>query len=86
MTADLSRFVIHLPVVAPDLTRAGALARTAVRSLAFLAAVDPGETTVSEEDSQGVHHRVFCDQLLDGGRRCALRAEHDTPCTPRMRR
>jgi hypothetical protein len=89
MTADLSRFVIHLPVVAPDLTRARARARTAARSLAFLAAVDPGDpgdTTVSEEDSQGVRHRVFCDQLLDGGRRCVLRAEHDTPCTPRMRR
>jgi hypothetical protein len=85
MTVELTRFVIHLPVVASDLTRARALARTAVRSSAFLTAVDPGETTVSEEDTQDVRHRVFCDRLLDGGRRCVLRADHETACAARVR-
>jgi hypothetical protein len=80
------RYVIHLPITAPDLARARILARTAARSLAFLTALDPGETTVSEEDDQGVHHRVFCDRLLDGGRRCVLRAEHETACTARLPR
>lgn len=85
MTAT-RRYVIHLPVVAPDLVRAKMLARTAGRSLAFLTHIDPGETTVSAEDDQGVRHRVFCDQRLDGGRRCVLRADHHTPCTPRLPR
>ncbi|MEV0808891.1 hypothetical protein [Micromonospora sp. NPDC050200] len=81
-----SRYVIHLPVTAADLARAKILARTAARSLAFLAHVDPGETTVSTEDKQGVRHRVFCDQRLDNGRRCVLRADHETPCTARLPR
>ncbi|WP_326561818.1 hypothetical protein [Micromonospora sp. NBC_01796] len=86
MTADEpTRYVIHLPISAPDLPRARILARTAARSLSFLA-VDARETTVSEEDNQGVHHRVFCDRLLDDGRRCVLRAEHETPCAPRVPR
>ena len=62
------------------------LARTAARSLAFLAHVDPGETTVSAEDDQGVRHRVFCDNRLDSGRRCVLRADHETPCAARLPR
>ncbi|GGL90608.1 MULTISPECIES: hypothetical protein [Micromonospora] len=82
----VGRYVIHLPVVATDLVRARILARTAVRALAFLTQVDPGETTVSAEDEQGVRHRVFCDRRLDRGRRCVLRADHQTPCTPRLPR
>ncbi|WP_434742914.1 hypothetical protein [Micromonospora sp. SH-82] len=77
------RYVIHLPVVAADLVRARILARTAARSLAFLTQVDPGETTVSAEDDQGVRHRVFCDRLLKNGRRCILRADHEVPCAAR---
>lgn len=79
------RWIIHLPIVAPDLARARIMARTAARSLAFLG-VDAGETTVSEEDNQGVHHRVYCDRLLPDGRRCVLRAEHQTDCAPRVPR
>lgn len=81
--AAVSRFVIHLPVTAPDLARARILARAVTRVLGFLAQIDPGETTVSAEDDQGVRHRVFCDRLLDGGRRCVLRADHVTACSPR---
>ncbi|MFY1705238.1 hypothetical protein ACN28G_26555 [Micromonospora sp. WMMA1923] len=77
------RYVIHLPVDAPDLVRAKLLARTAARSLAFITSIDPGETTVSAEDDQTVHHRVFCDIRLANGRRCILRAGHETPCTAR---
>jgi hypothetical protein len=58
MTPAPRRYVIHLPVIAPDLTRARFLARTAVRSLAFLTQLDPGETTVSEEEAQEVRHAV----------------------------
>ncbi|MGK5737567.1 hypothetical protein [Micromonospora sp. URMC 103] len=80
------RYVIHLPVAAPDVARAKILGRTAGRALAFLAAVDLGGITVSTEDNQGVRHWVFCDRRLDDGRRCVLRAEHVTPCTPRLPR
>ncbi|MFI9642743.1 hypothetical protein ACIG87_22235 [Micromonospora sp. NPDC051925] len=80
------RYVVHLPVVATDLARAKVLARTADRSLAFLAHVDPGETTVSAEDDQGVRHRVVCDNRLETGRRCVLRVDHETPCASRLPR
>lgn len=86
MSSDLARFVIHLPIAVPNLARARIMARTAVRSLAFLTAIDPGEVTLSEEDNQGVRYRVFCDRLLDDGRRCVLRAEHETPCAVRVPR
>lgn len=76
--------MIHLPITVPDLARARMFARTAARALAALTrAVDTGEVTVSEEDSQGVRHRVFCDRLLAGGGRCALPTDHTAPCTRR---
>ncbi|MGI5148322.1 hypothetical protein ACQEVC_18430 [Plantactinospora sp. CA-294935] len=75
------RFVLHLPFTANSLDAAKLFARTAGRSLAFLSQVDVPETTLSEEDNQGVRHRVFCDRLLTGGRRCALRADHPNDCT-----
>jgi hypothetical protein len=79
--------VIHLPVTAPDLARARMYARTAARTLATLVrSADPGETTVSEEDDQDTHHRVFCDARLTGGGRCVLPADHTTACTTRGRR
>ncbi|MEH1016140.1 hypothetical protein V6U90_23885 [Micromonospora sp. CPCC 206060] len=80
-----TRWVIHLPITVPDLARARMFARTAARALASLTrAVDTGEVTVSEEDSQGVRHRVFCDRLLPGGGRCALPTDHAVPCTRRI--
>ncbi|MGW1058953.1 hypothetical protein [Micromonospora rubida] len=80
------RFVVHVPVFAADLDAACGFARAITRALAFLADVDGAETTVSEEDAQHVRHRVFCDRLLDGRRRCRLRAHHDGECeAPRPR-
>ncbi|MEU1602281.1 hypothetical protein [Micromonospora matsumotoense] len=80
------RWVIHLPVTAPDLLRARIFARTAARVLARLSArVDPGGVTVSAEDQQDVHHWVFCDRPLPGGTRCALPLDHTNPCTRRTR-
>jgi hypothetical protein len=84
--AARERFVIHLPVEATDLAAAKRLARVVARSMSVLRQVDPGETSVSEEDNQGVRHRVFCDLLLPGGRRCLLWADHDGPCRRRLRR
>ncbi|MFY1672939.1 hypothetical protein ACN27G_23750 [Plantactinospora sp. WMMB334] len=81
----VSRYVIHLPIVTTDLSRARILARTAARALAFLC-VDVQETTVSEAATPGVHHRVFCDRRLANGRRCGLRIDHELPCTRRVRR
>ncbi|MGN9889665.1 hypothetical protein [Micromonospora sp. L31] len=78
------RWVIHLPVTAPDLLRARILARTAARVLARLSTrVEPGGVTVSAEDQQGVRHWVFCDRRLPGGDRCALPADHTAPCSRR---
>ncbi|GLY23195.1 hypothetical protein CA850_08830 [Micromonospora echinospora] len=86
MTRGRERFVIHLPVVAGDLTGAVRLARVVARWASILPCTDPGEATVSYEDEQGVHHRVFCDTRLPGGHRCLLRAGHDGPCTRRLLR
>ncbi|MGC4854626.1 hypothetical protein ACLQ24_14825 [Micromonospora sp. DT4] len=84
MTNGRERFVVHLPVVAGDLPGAVRLARVLARWAGVLAQADPGETTVSAEDDQGVRHRVFCDVRLTGGRRCVLRADHDGPCARRL--
>ncbi|MEH0972382.1 hypothetical protein V6U77_14775 [Micromonospora sp. CPCC 205546] len=86
MTGPRQRFVVHLPVLAGDLAGAVRLARVVARWSGLLAQADPGETTVSTEDNQGVRHRVFCDLRLPGGRRCLLRADHDGPCTRRPTR
>ncbi|WP_433117243.1 hypothetical protein [Micromonospora sp. CA-246542] len=81
------RWVIHLPVTAPDLFRARIFARTAARVLARLSArVEPGGVTVSAEDQQCVRHWVFCDQRLPGGGRCALPPDHTAPCSRRAPR
>ncbi|MET7708722.1 hypothetical protein [Micromonospora sp. NPDC005413] len=79
------RWVIHLPVTAPDLLRARIFARAAARVLARLSArVEPGGVTVSAEDQQGVRHWVFCDRpLAHGRRRCALSVDHTSACEPR---
>ncbi len=80
------RYVIHLPVVAADLPAAQRLARVVGRWIIVLPMMDPGEMTVSEEDQQFLRHRVFCDVRMPGGRRCLLRADHDGPCSRRLRR
>ncbi|MFC6015286.1 hypothetical protein ACFP2T_03630 [Plantactinospora solaniradicis] len=74
------RYVVHLTVTSTDLPAAQPLARTLARSLHFLPELLPGETAVSVEDEQAVRHRVFCDRLLDGGRRCPLKAGHIGAC------
>lgn len=79
---EVPRFVVHLAVATADLAGAANLACALVRSLAFLPEIDGGETTVSEEDNQGVRHRVFCDRLLPNRRRCALRHAHAGRCRP----
>ncbi|MCF0092932.1 hypothetical protein [Micromonospora sp. MH99] len=80
------RYVIHLPVVANDLSAAQRLARVIGRWMLVLPMADPGETTVSEEDQQFLRHRVFCDLLMPGGRRCLLRDGHDGACSRRLHR
>jgi hypothetical protein len=74
------RYVVHLTVTSSDLPAAQLLARTLARSLHFLPELLPGETAVSVEDEPAVRHRVFCDRLLDGGRRCPLRSGHIGAC------
>ncbi|QLD23243.1 hypothetical protein [Micromonospora carbonacea] len=84
MRGPNSRWVVHVPIVVPDLLRARILARTAARVLAQLTrCVDVGEVTVSAEDEQRVHHRVFCDRRLAGGARCGLPSDHLAPCATR---
>jgi hypothetical protein len=76
------RYVVHLPVDAPDLPAALDLAASIARSLAFPPQVYVGEAAVSEEGNQRRRHRVFCDRLLPGHQRCGRRAEHEGPCLP----
>ena len=80
---EAGRFVVHVPFTAPDLTEARQFARTVTRSVAHLSEVDAAEATVSAEDDQSVHSRLFCDRLLDGGRRCVLPADHEALCAVR---
>ena len=82
MSDEPGRFVVHLPFTASDLPTAKAFARAFCRSLSYLPQLDPGDTTVSEEDAQGVRHQVFCDRRLGTGRRCVLPADHPLACTP----
>ncbi|MER7164760.1 hypothetical protein ABT336_01605 [Micromonospora sp. NPDC000207] len=77
---NVPRFVVHLPVAAEDLDTARRYARVIGRAVSFLGNVDRAETTVSYEDAQGVHHRVFCDRLLGSGRRCPRNADHHGDC------
>ncbi|MEV4769917.1 MULTISPECIES: hypothetical protein [Micromonospora] len=78
-----ARWVAHLPFTAADLPAARRFTAALARSVTFLPQVDAGETTVSAEDEQGVHHRVFCDLPLPGGPRCVRRTAHDGPCSAR---
>ncbi|WP_406045050.1 hypothetical protein OG799_11595 [Micromonospora sp. NBC_00898] len=73
----------ELVVVAPAAQR---LARVVGGWQVVLPHGDPAETTVSAGDDQNVRHRVFCDLLMPDDRRCLLRADHDGPCTRRLRR
>lgn len=75
--------VIHLPVVVANLDAATDLAARLTESLAFLPELDAGEVTVSAEDAQYEHHRVFCDRLLVGGARCGQRLRHPGGCVQR---
>lgn len=77
--------VIHLPVAVHSLDAATDLAAQLAESLAFLPELDTGEVTVSPEDAQYEHHRVFCDRLLPGGDRCARRQAHPGGCVGRVR-
>ncbi|MFF3853722.1 hypothetical protein [Micromonospora sp. NPDC002575] len=84
MRGPNSRWVVHVPIVVPDLLRARILAGAAARVLAQLTrCVDVGEVTVSTKDEQRVHHRVFCDRRLAGGARCGLPSDHLAPCATR---
>jgi hypothetical protein len=77
---SVARWVIHLPTTLTSRTAAAGLAAALRDSLGHVTALDFGELTLSEEDNQGVHHRVYCDARLGAGRRCALRDGHDGPC------
>nr|WP_230416076.1 hypothetical protein [Micromonospora tarapacensis] len=73
-----------MPGAASDLLGAQRLARVVARWASVLPQADPGDTTVSAEDQQGVRHRVFCDLRLSTGGRCLLRADHDGACARRL--
>ncbi|MET8088902.1 hypothetical protein [Micromonospora sp. NPDC005220] len=71
-----SRWILHLPTTLTSVDGARALAEALRGSLGHVTAIDFGETTLSEEDRQFVRTRVWCDQRLPGGGRCALPADH----------
>jgi hypothetical protein len=76
------RYVLHVPVDAPDLPAALDLAASIATSLDFPPQVYVAETAVSEEGNQRRRHRVFCDRLLPGRHRCVRRAGHEGDCSP----
>ncbi|MFG1721786.1 hypothetical protein ACGFII_24480 [Micromonospora chalcea] len=79
MTAQ--RWIIHLPTTLTNADEAAALAVTLRYSLGHVTVIDFGETTLSEEDSQFVRTRVWCDARLDGAGRCGHRNDHSGPCS-----
>ncbi|MGC4803976.1 hypothetical protein [Micromonospora sp. DT233] len=83
---ESERFVVHLTVLAADLTAAHVLARALTRSLGFLPQLQVGETTVSAEGDLVEQHQVFCDRPLPHRRRCLLRPSHSGTCTHNLRR
>lgn len=80
-----ARYVARLPFTAVDLNAAKRYARMLARSLESLPEVDVAEATVSREGDPAIEYRLICDRRLDGGRRCVLRADHETPCSTRRR-
>ncbi|MFJ1539151.1 hypothetical protein ACIODS_11480 [Micromonospora chalcea] len=73
------RWIIHLPTALTSQYAAAELAAALARSLGHLDAVDFGETTLSEEDTQHLRYRVWCDHRLEAGR-CGLRDGHAGSC------
>ncbi|MEU8258752.1 hypothetical protein AB0C06_31325 [Micromonospora inaquosa] len=69
-------WIIHLPTTLHRVDDAAALAMALRHSLGHVLAIDFGETTLSEEDRQFLHTRVWCDRRLPGGARCALPTDH----------
>ncbi|MEV6372531.1 hypothetical protein [Micromonospora musae] len=78
MTAP--RWVIHLPTTLTSLDGALILTTALRDSLSHVTAIDFGETTLSEEDSQFLRTRIWCDARLDGAGRCRRRDGHAEPC------
>ncbi|MEU6020563.1 hypothetical protein [Micromonospora sp. NPDC047134] len=74
------RWVIHLPTTLTSLEQAVDLAVALRDSLGHVTVIDFGETTLSEEDTQYLHTRVWCDARGGGPGRCRGRDEHDGPC------
>jgi hypothetical protein len=73
-------WVVHVPVVVPDLAAALALAEQMAAWLGRLPQVDAGGMEVSAEDEQSRRVRVICDRRLSGLARCRLRHGHQEQC------
>lgn len=74
------RFVFHIPFRAASLSAALATAKRLADFFTFLSDFDRGETTVTYEGDQEIHHRVICDRRLPTGGRCCLRHGHSNQC------
>ena len=74
------RWIIHLPTTLTSPDAAADLAAALRESLSHVTALDFGETTLSEEDTQHLRRRVWCDARLDGSQRCQLRDRHPGSC------
>ncbi|MFU8851221.1 hypothetical protein ACNAW0_09595 [Micromonospora sp. SL1-18] len=74
------RWLVHLPTSLTRLADATDLAVAVRDSLQHVAAIDFGETMLSEEDRQFVRTRVWCDARLPDSARCPLPDDHDGPC------
>lgn len=83
--AEDNRFVAHLPFTAVNLPEAKQYARMLARTLDYLPEVDTAAATISQDGNPTIHYQLICDRKLDHGRRCILRADHETPCTARRK-
>jgi hypothetical protein len=77
-TGDVG-WIVYIPIDAPDLAKAMAIATGIGRRVASrFPAADVGMTEVSIAAHPSVRHRVFCDARLADGAACRLRPGHAT--------
>jgi hypothetical protein len=79
-------WVVHLPIMAPDLAAAVSLAEEMAAWLACVPQIDAGAVEVSAEDEQARRVRVLCQRRIPGGRRCWLPRKHEGECYDGQRR
>jgi hypothetical protein len=79
-------WVVHLPIMVPDLDAAVLLAEEMAAWLACVPQIDAGAIEVSAEDEQARRVRVLCQRRISEQLRCWLPRKHEGACYAGQRR